>query len=65
MEGVAPEAAAAMLVLNIMGAVAARAIEEDKEMSDAEETPVWGGSRPGRAPNKSRDFSQWGTQEGH
>jgi hypothetical protein len=51
------EAAAAASVLNIMG-VAARAIaEEDEEMSDAEETPVWGGSSPGKAPNKSRDFS--------
>jgi hypothetical protein len=51
------EAAAAASVLNIMG-VAARAIgEEDEEMSDAEETPVWGGSSPGKTPNKSRDFS--------
>ena len=56
-DGVATEAAAATSVLNIMGAVAARAIEEDEEMSDVEGTPVWGGSSPGKAPNKSRDFS--------
>ena len=53
--GVATEVAAAASILNIMG-IAARSIEEDEEMSDAEETPVWGGSRPGKAPNKSRDF---------
>jgi hypothetical protein len=52
------EAAAAASVLNIMG-VAARAMigEEDEEMPDAEETPVWGGSSPRKTPNKSRDFS--------
>jgi hypothetical protein len=36
----------------------AASMEEDAEMSEeGEETPaVWGGSRPGKAPNKNRDF---------
>ena len=54
MDGVATEAAAAASFLDLMGI--ASSIEEDGEMSEAEETPVWGGSRPGKAPNKNRDF---------
>ena len=50
----ATEAAAAALILDLLGFAAA--VEEDDEMSDADETPVWGGSRPGKARNKDRDF---------
>jgi streptogramin lyase len=54
------EAAAAASVLNIMG-VAARAMigEEDEEMPDAEETPVWGGSSPRKLQTRA------GTSVGH
>jgi hypothetical protein len=50
------EAAAAASFLDLMGIAAS--MEEDAEMSEeGEETPaVWGGSRPGKAPNKNRDF---------
>jgi hypothetical protein len=48
------EAAAAASILDLLGIAAS--IEEDDEMSKAEETPAWGGSRPGKAPNKNRDF---------
>jgi hypothetical protein len=50
----AMEAAAAASILDLLGIAAA--VEEDDEMSDADETPVWGGSRPGKAGNKNRDF---------
>jgi hypothetical protein len=31
-------------------------MKEDSVSSEEEESPVWGGSRPGKASNKSRDF---------
>lgn len=52
----ATEAAAAASFLDLMDIAAS--VEEDAEISEGEETPaaVWGGSLPGKAPNKNRDF---------
>jgi hypothetical protein len=51
----AKEAAVAASFLDVIGIAAF--VDEDAEMSEeVEDLPQWGGSRPGKSPNKKRDF---------
>ena len=52
----AEEAAVAASFLDVIGIAAF--IDEDSEMLEEEEDPPqWGGSRPGKSPNKKRDLT--------
>jgi hypothetical protein len=51
------QAAAAASFLEVVLAASSTMEEDEEDESDPEETrPAWGGSKPGKSPNKNRDF---------
>jgi hypothetical protein len=50
------ESDVAVSIIDLLGAASTAAVHNNESSSDDEEVVRWGGSKPGKAPNKNRDF---------